>query len=183
MQSPNEKSQPKPKKKEQPEDVRIAPQIDTSGGAYVGGDVSVGGGDFVGRDTIHGDIVHGDKVTVGDIAGSGVAFGQGVMATVAQGVSREELAHLFQAILDEIEILPQDPDVDKEELIYTVRKIQKEVAIGENANPNKIERWLMTLGLMSPDVLRTTVAVLANPGAGVAYTIRRVAKKALSQNL
>lgn len=184
MQSPKEKSQPEPEKKEQHKDVRIAPQVDTSGGAYVGGNINTGGGDFVGRDTIQGDIVHGDKVTVGDIVASpGVAIGRGARITATQEMNREELAHLFQAILDKIETLPEDPDVDKEELIYIVRRIQKEVAIGKDANPNKIERWLTTLGLMSPDVLRTTVAILANPVVGVAYTIRRVAEKALSQNL
>jgi hypothetical protein len=37
--------------------------IDTGGGAFIGGRVNTGGGDFVGRDkVVHGDQVSGDKV-------------------------------------------------------------------------------------------------------------------------
>ena len=49
---------------------RLAQRIDTGGGAYVGGNVTVTGGDFVGRDKIvHGDVVHGDKVAGDKVAG------------------------------------------------------------------------------------------------------------------
>ena len=40
-------------------------RIETEGGAYVGGNVDTGGGDFTGRDRIiHGDYVQGDKITI-----------------------------------------------------------------------------------------------------------------------
>jgi hypothetical protein len=52
---------------------RLAQRIDTGGGAYVAGNVTVSGGDFVGRDKIiHGDVVHGDKVAgvkIGKVGG------------------------------------------------------------------------------------------------------------------
>lgn len=46
--------------------------INTRGAAYIGGNVSTGGGDFVGRDkVVHGDEVRGDKIT-GDTASRSV---------------------------------------------------------------------------------------------------------------
>jgi hypothetical protein len=168
-----------------PEEAAMARKIDTDGGAYVGGSVDTGGGDFVGRDKIvHGDEVHGDKVggdkiTVGDISGStGIAIGRGAQASVTQGLGGDEIAKLFDAVYQQIEARPEDPDVDKKELTETVQKIQGEVAKGEEANPNRVERWLKTLAIMADDIFEVTVACLSNPVAGVATVIRKVTEKA-----
>ena len=78
--------------------------VNTGGGAYIEGNVSTGGGDFVGRDQIiHGDQVRGDKImgdkvggdkiagdkiSVGDIKdSSSVAIGRGATAVGERGVS------------------------------------------------------------------------------------------------
>jgi hypothetical protein len=160
-------------------------QIDTGGGAFVGGNVNTGGGDFVGRDkVVHGDEVHGDKVggdkiTVGDISGSsGVAIGRGARATVTHGLGGDELASLFAAVYRQVEARREDPDVDKEELAGVVQQVEAEAAKGEAANPAKVERWLGNLAAMAPDILDVTVACLTNPAAGVAAVIRKVAERA-----
>jgi len=131
-------------------------RIDTGGGAYVEGGVQVSGGDFVGRD----QVVYGDKV---------------------HGVGGEELAKLFAGIYQQIEERPEDPDVDKEELVETVEKIEEEAAKGEEANPSKVERWLKFLGSMAPDILKVTAAALANPLAGVGTAIGLIAEKARAE--
>ncbi|MEJ2265389.1 MAG: hypothetical protein P8X95_18240 [Anaerolineales bacterium] len=129
-----------------------------------------------------GDKVGGDKITVGDISGStGVAIGRGAQATVTQGLGGEDIARLFAEIYQQIEARPEDPDVDKEELTETVQKVQEEAAKGEEANPNKVERWLRFLGSMAPDILDVTVACLTNPVAGVATAIRKIAEKAQAE--
>lgn len=125
----------------------------TGGGAYIGGSVTVSDGDFVGRD----QVIHGDRV---------------------RGVGGEELARLFKDIYRQIEERAPDPDVDKEELAETVQKIESEAAKGEEANPSKVERWLKFLGGMAPDILEVAAAALANPVAGVATAIRKIAEKA-----
>ena len=156
--------------------------VDTGGGAYVDGDVQAGG-DFVGRDkVVQGDDVGGDKITVGDISGSdGIAIGRGAQATVTKGVSGEELAQLFGNIYQKIEARPEDPDVDKDELVGTVQKIEKEAEKGEKANSKKVERWLKFLAEMAPDILEVTAAALANPVAGVATAIGKIAKRAQAE--
>jgi hypothetical protein len=168
--------------------------LDTGGGAYVGGNVETGGGDFVGRDkVVHGDEVHGDKVlgdkvggdkiTVGDISGStGVAIGRGAQSTVTQGLGSDEIARLFAEVYQQIKARPEDPDVDKAELTDTVQKIQAEVAKSEEANPNKVERWLKTLAGMADDIFEVTLACLTSPAAGIASVIRKVAQKAKEES-
>jgi hypothetical protein len=156
-----------------------ARRVDTGGGAYIRGNVTVSDGSFVGRDqTVYDDKVGGDKITVGDISGTGVAIGRGARAAVTQGLGGAEIARLFEAVYQKIEARPEDPDVDKAELTQTVEKIQREAAKGEAANPNKVERWLKTLGMMAPDILEVTAACLLNPIAGIGTVIRKVVEKA-----
>jgi hypothetical protein len=145
-----------------------------------------------GRDTkIGGDIVQGDKVTttthtgdnitVGDITGSsGIAIGRGTQATATTGASAAELAKVFADIYKKIEARPADPNVDKEEVKQDVRRIEQEVAKGEEANPSKLERWLKGLAEMAPDIFEVTAAALTSPAAAVSTVIRKVVEKARS---
>lgn len=135
--------------------VKDSHVIATKGGAYVGGSVSIGG-DFVGRD----QVVYGDKV---------------------HGVGGDELAKLLVGVYQKIDERPEDPDVDKEELVETVQKIEREAAKGEEANPSKVERWLRFLGGMAPDILKVTAAALASPLAGVGTAIGLIAEKAKAE--
>lgn len=144
-----------------------AQRIDTGGGAYIGGGVTVSGGRFAGRDQVN---VEGDAAIARDQASATVSR--------PQGLGGQDLAALFDRIYERIESRPPDPDVDKEEMAETVRKIQQEAAKGEEANPRKVERWLRTLGMMAGDIVDVTAACLLSPAAGVAAVIRKVAQKA-----
>jgi hypothetical protein len=101
--------------------------------------------------------------------------------TTTHGISGNDLAKLleqFQHINKQIEAQPEDPNVDKAEVKETVEKIQEEVKKGEEANPTKVERWLMNLGAMSDDIFQVTAATLTNPVLGVAKAIQLIAAKA-----
>lgn len=170
--------------------------VNTGGGTYVERNVHTGG-DFVGRDKIDnrggfhqpgwqvgpvnqgsGDIhntdLAGDQFNTGTISGTGVAQGRSSQTHIIQGTSRADLASLFAQIYTQIESRPETPDVDKHEIVDTVNKIETEVGKGEDANLNKIERWLRTLKEIAPDVLDVTAQVLVNPVGGVAEGIRKV---------
>jgi hypothetical protein len=125
--------------------------VNTGGGAYVEGGVEVSGGDFVGRDKT---------------------------VTYNYGTSSADLVQLFEAIYQQIEERPKDPDVDKAEIVAEVKRIEEEAAKGEEANPKKVARWLGTLAQMAPDIFEVVVACLTNPAAGVATVISKIAKKA-----
>jgi hypothetical protein len=151
--------------------------IDTSGGQAYTGEFEVKDGDFVGGDQ---KIVHGDEIEIGSIGsmvGSVVGSGQ----VQAQTIAGRDVVELFQEVYRCIEQRPEDPDVDKEELTETVQKIEQETAKGEEANPNKVERWLRFLGEMAPDILDVTVACLTNPVTGVATAIRKIAERARAE--
>ena len=130
----------------------------------------------------HREEVVGDRISVGDITDSkGIAIGKEAKATVTEGVGGGELVPLFDLVYKKIEDRPADPDIDKEELSETVRKVQDESARGKDANPNKVERWLKNLALMAPDIFEVVAATLLNPAAGVAAVIRNVVEKAQEQ--
>jgi hypothetical protein len=65
----------------------IGDNINTDGGAFIGGGVQMGSGDFVGRDkNVSGDEVHGDKFT-GDKVGGDKFTGDKVMGNKSEGDS------------------------------------------------------------------------------------------------
>lgn len=130
----------------------------------------------------HREEIGADKISVGNVTDSkAVAIGRGAQATVTEGIGGEELALLFAPVYEQIQDRPVDPDVDKEELSETVQKVVAESARGEEANPNRVERWLKNLALMAPDIFDVVSATLLNPAAGVAAVIRKVVEKAQEQ--
>ncbi|MFL7790769.1 MAG: zinc-ribbon domain-containing protein [Anaerolineae bacterium] len=148
-----------------------------SGGTLVGAVIGgLGGNVHVG-----GQQQYGDKIEVGNVSGKGIAIGRDAQAAVTDGVSVEELAKLFAAVYQQIGDRPEDPDVDKGEIAESVQKIEREASMGEEANPNKVERWLKTLATAAPDILEVTTACLLNPAAGVAAVIKKVAEKARTE--
>lgn len=152
-------------------------QIDTGGAPYFGGNVRVGR-DLIGRDqVVQGDQVGGDRITIGDVTNSQVAAGRGAQVEVSQGIAGAELAAVFQAVLDRIDVRPPDPNVDRDEIRDTAGKVKDEVAKGDAANVAKIERWLRQLIDLAPDVAEVALAGLANPVVGAAAAIAAVARR------
>jgi len=114
--------------------------------------------------TIQGDLVAGNKI----VTTSGIS-----------GAELIELFKQFQSIYRQIDARPEDSKVDREALKAAVRGIQQEVAQGERADPDKVERWLTFLAGMADDVFQVTVATLANPAVGVAKAIQLITQKAI----
>ena len=114
--------------------------------------------------TIHEDLAAGNKI----VTTSGIS-----------GAELIELFKQFQSIYRQIDARLEDPKVDREELKAAVRGIQQEVAQGERADPDKVEKWLMFLAGMADDVFQVTVATLANPAVGVAKAIQLITQKAI----
>jgi hypothetical protein len=87
-------------------------QVDTGGGAYVGGKVEIEGGDFVSRDKIvYGDEVRGDKIEghVGHVgAGAQVAIGKQIDQTITHApaaltaVERLDVERLVAELQDQL---------------------------------------------------------------------------------
>jgi hypothetical protein len=120
-----------------------------------------------GKVTIGGDVVGRDKVVTTVTNTSGLNAGQ-----------LAELLKQFAAIDRRIDALPDKDEVDKQELKETVKRIEDEAKKGDQARPDRVERWLMNVGAMSDDIFEVTAAALINPLLGVAKTIQLIAKKA-----
>jgi hypothetical protein len=151
-----------------------------SGGINLGIGTQIGQiSDIVAGDKVAGDKVDRDKIIVGNVTNnSGIAIGRGAQATVATGLSGNEAAQLFQAIYAQIQARPADPSVEKDEIQGKVQQIEQEVNMGAQANEGKLGRWLRELAGMAPDIFDVTVACLANPMAGFAEVVKKVAGKA-----
>ena len=149
-------------------DMSEKKEIDTGGGAYVGGNVNTGGGDFVGRDkVVHGDEVRGDKVggdkiTVGDITGSsGIAIGRHASATAQAAPSRDELAKALAPVLDAIQ--RDGAAATQAAAMQQIEALTEELAKGKEADDSRIARILDELARMVPGAVAAVASAFANP--------------------
>ncbi len=128
--------------------------VQTNGGAYIGGNVSVGDNSkFVGRD---------DNST--------------------SGASAEQIAQLFQAIYKQIDAKPELKPEDKQDLHADVHDVQTEVAKGDQADESFLERRLRNIQRMAPDILDVIVTTFADPALGLAKVVQKVMAKAKATN-
>lgn len=144
--------------------------IRTSGGAYVSGDVSVRGGDFVGRDKT---TMIGDANVVGDRSSSTVIKRTGVRA--------DEVAALFDQALG---LASQKPPAVRDDLEAAVETVQEESEVGEDADKRLLNKALDVLLEEGPDVLEIVLEAVLNPAAAAgkgARMLARQAKKALAK--
>ena len=88
------------------------------------------------------------------------------------------IADAFNSIYEQIEARPVDSDVAPEEIVTQVEYIQQEVIRGDEANGNKVKRWLRNVADMAPDIFDVTVATIINPVLGITEAIRKIAIKA-----
>ena len=162
------------------------PKMEPEGNKGNRGGINISGGSIhVGGDVVSGDkIVHGDEIR-GDVntvnIGAGATVGQvaaGKNITQSQGVSGQDLAALFSAIYKQIDARPNDPNVERGEIRDAVKTIETEVAKGEAANANRVERWMKFLQEIAPDILEVTANAILSPVSGITTAIKKIAEKA-----
>ena len=130
--------------------------------------------------------IRGDQnIMSGDISSGGIAI-QGRNATVtihqSNGIPADEVSALFQNLYQYIESRPSDPNVDKEEIVETVQKIQNEVSKGEEINETKLARWMDNLSGMAPDIVDVALASLGGPVSGATAVLKKIADRAHQQS-
>ena len=148
------------------------PQVDTGGGAYVGGNVDTGGGDFVGRDKT-GDVSVGDISVGGDVKGGNIIIGHNNVVTSLSGLRGEYLQQVFEAI----EAREGTSRYEKEDLKAKVESLRAEDEKGAGVDEGLIAYQLETIKKMAPDILEVALATIANPLAGFGLAARKVAER------
>jgi hypothetical protein len=116
--------------------------------------------------SVHGDFVGGDKIVFSDLGGSsGVAIGRGAQSSILQqqAVRQPDLVELFRSVYLSIQLRPDEPGIGKDELVELVQHIQDEALKGDQANSQRLERWLKQLEQVASDVFQQTVELLASP--------------------
>jgi hypothetical protein len=115
----------------------------------------------------------------GKVSHGGIAvLGPDAKVTIHQetGIQAAEMTAMFEAVFKKIESLPVNPDVDKEEVVETVQKIQEETKKEDQANPNKLERWISSIAKMA----RTSGcdgSSLAGPVSGFTAVFKKIVDK------
>ncbi len=146
---------------------------DNAGGLHIGGNVNVTGGDFVAGDK-NITVGEGGAYVGGNVEGGNIITGdQNEVVNIAAVRSS-----LFGNILEKIEQRPDTPPEDKEDLKASVQEIKAEAERGENADESLLARRLRNIQRMAPDIAEVVLATLANPAAGFAAVIRKVAERA-----
>lgn len=89
---------------------------------------------------------------------------------------------LFELLEERISARPEDPNVDKQEIQEQVNQIKVEAAKREEANINKLERWIRNLFGMAPDIAEVMVASLGGPISGLTAVIQKIAAKVKAES-
>jgi hypothetical protein len=158
-------------------DVVQGDKINTGGGAYFRETIHTGGGDFVLGSKIGGDLVQGDKITGDKVT----VIGDDAQVYISHGLDEAALAELFKEVNRRIERLPEQPEIGQDELKDTARRVEQEIAKGDQANPDRLKRWLEVLGKYVPEAVEIVVNALLNPGAGAASAVKAVLRQLGSQ--
>jgi len=141
-----------------------ATAINTGGGAYVGGNITVSGGDFVGRDSVQ---ITGDGNIVGDHSSSTVIK--------RMGMEVNEVAALFEQAMN---LARRQPPAVREELEAAVETAQEETEAGEGADKRLLNKALDVLLEEGPDILEIVLDAILNPAAAAGKGARMLAKQA-----
>jgi hypothetical protein len=143
------------------------PSINTGGGAYIGGNVSVTNGEFVGR----------DKTTV---VGDGNVLGDGSSSTVIkqEGADAAAIASAFTNFYAAVAQNPKLPPQEKADVQADLEEVEAELKKGEEASETFIQRRLRNVKRMAPDIHEVVIATFANPVLGLGLVAKKIADKA-----
>ena len=127
--------------------------VNTGGGAFIGGNVSIRNGDFIGR----------DKISAGDISNSpGVAIGHNAHAEGHQttGISGPELEQLFAPLMQTVLTAP--PEV-RDHAVEKVVALEREAAKADKADDSRMARLIDGLIELVPGAVCAVTSAFANP--------------------
>jgi hypothetical protein len=141
----------------------ISQKINTGGGAYIGGNVTIRGGGFVGRDSI-------------TITGDGNVIGDHSRTTVIKGArERDVVADTFERFYAALSGYPALAHEDRMDLRAELEELEEEVARGSQAREDAIARYLRRIGRISPMFLRLVIETLRNSEPGFPKIAQSVA--------
>lgn len=85
---------------------------------------------------------------------------------------------LFESILQQIEQRPNTAPEDVDDLKANVQEFKTEANKGEEADESFLARRLRNIERIAPDIGEVLIATVANPAAGFALIVKKVAERA-----
>jgi hypothetical protein len=145
-------------------------EINTGGGAYVGGNVEVQSGDFVGRDK---------HTTTTTITGDGNVVGNDSSATIIkpQGADATAIVQAFADLYTTVARQPGLSPAAKADVKAELQDVETEIRKGQGADEGFIRRRLRSIRSMAPDIYDVIITTFANPVAGLGMVAKKVAEK------
>jgi hypothetical protein len=129
---------------------RTKQNINTEGGAFIGGNVSMGNNSkFVGRDDIS-----------------------------EHGTNSDDIRNLFESLNYQIDSHTRLSKQDKIALRGEVNELRQELSKQDKADEPFLLRRLRNIGRMAPDILDVTLATITNPALGYGVIAKKIASKA-----
>lgn len=117
---------------------------------------------------IGGDVVGGDKITLG------LPPGQREL---------ERMLSKWQELV-KVEVEGSSlPSREKDDLRRQVSTIKTAILQDGARNPARLERLINTLAIMGPDIFDVVIATLADPLAGIGLTIRKISDRARLESM
>ena len=119
---------------------------------------------------------------ISDVSGNVNVAGGNITTHHTTGLSAAEIKQLFDDLYAKIEIRPETPTANKEDLKAEVKEIQ--ATLTEAAQKNEkvdegfLSRRFRNIARIAPDVLDVVVATLGNPLAGLGVAVKKIAEKA-----
>lgn len=145
----------------------------STSGLQIGGGVHVTGGDFIAGDK-------NVKVDKGGIYVGGGVQGSNLISGDHNKIANQESSRekLFADLNEQIQQRPNTSPEDKQDLQANVAEIKAEAARGEEADESFLSRRLRNIDRIAPDIFEVLLATLANPAAGFAMVVKKVAERA-----
>ena len=125
------------------------------------------------------------NITGQNVVGSIIASDQANVAVTQSSGQKTDDANferLFELLEKQIKARPEDPDIDKQEIRAKVDQIKVEAAQGDEANANKLDRWIRDLFRMAPDIADVLLASLGGPISGLTAVIQKIAVKVKAES-
>lgn len=124
--------------------------ITTKGGAFIGGNVSMGDNSkFVGRDDVS-----------------------------QHGLNDNFVSNSFDDLFKAIEHHTKLSYEEKADIRAEIDELRQELSKKDKANESFLMRRLRNIGRMAPDILEVTLATITNPIAGFGAIAKKIAAKA-----
>ena len=133
------------------------------------------------KDNMTSEHISGDHNTIeGNVSGGIIVQGRNANVAVKQSSWSEskEISILFDKLYLAVGERKDDPDIDKEEILETVQRIENESKMGDQANQSKLERWMENLQKMAPDIVDVILASLGGPVSGITAVLKKIAEQA-----